>query len=266
MIPEHDSEEKLPFHLGFALVITICAVFAQFALLLTLATAAGASSPAHMGIATLVGYGAMFALAVPRIPDAPGVSMGFVPAPSRAWLATVLLVPSILLVSEVDNIFRAFYPMPEELRTKEQPAGIALVEFAIVYATVVPVTTELFFRGMIQPRLVEQLGRTRGVLVTAALSGLSWAALGGPWGLVVRTTEGLVFGVLREASGSLVPCLVLHVVFGLCSTLAAMQLFGIAGFDDLSEPHTPLAWLLPAALFTGVSLRLCQALLAGRSS
>ena len=76
MIPEPDSEEKLPFHLGFALVITICAVFAQFALLLTLATAAGESSPAHMGIATLVGYGAMFALAVPRMPDAPGVSMG----------------------------------------------------------------------------------------------------------------------------------------------------------------------------------------------
>jgi hypothetical protein len=61
------------------------------------------------------------------------------------------------------------------------------------------------------------------------------------------------------------PGLLLHVLFGAVSTLATVELFGIPGFDDLSAPHTPILWLMPAALLTGVSLRLCQTLLAARS-
>jgi len=264
MIPENDPEERLPFHTGYALVITIGAIFVQFAVFLMLAASSGAATPARLGIASIVGYGALLALSAPRVPDPPGAALGFSAAPSLAWIATALMLPSILLVSEVDNLFRAIYPMPS-LPSTDRPHGVALVEFAIVYTFVLPVVYELFFRGLIQPRIVEQLGRTRGVVATAALSGLSWALLGGPWAFVSRATEGLVFGVIREASGSLLPGLLLHVLFGFCSTLAAMEFFGIPGFDDLSAPHTPILWLVPAALLTGVSLRLCQTLLAARS-
>jgi membrane protease YdiL (CAAX protease family) len=265
MTPENDPEERLPFHTGYALVITIGAIFVQLVVFLMLAASSGAATPARLGIASIVGYGALLALSAPRIPDPPGAALGFTRAPALAWLAAALMLSSILLVSEVDNLFRAIYPMPESAPGADRPGGFALVEFAIVYTVVLPVVYELFFRGLIQPRIVEQLGRTRGVLATAALSGLSWAVLGGPWAFVSRATEGLVFGVVREASGSLMPGLLLHVLFGAVSTLATVELFGIPGFDDLSAPHTPILWLMPAALLTGVSLRICQTLLAARS-
>ena len=77
---------------------------------------------------------------------------------------------------------------------------------------------------------------------------------------------GLVFGLLRECSGSLAPGLVLNVVFGAVAVLASYGVFGIPGFDNLEAAHTPLVWLVPAALATGVGLRLCQSLLVARPS
>ena len=78
---------------------------------------------------------------------------------------------------------------------------------------------------------------------------------------MVVSIEALVLGLLRTASGSVVPGLVLHMAFGLCSVLATAELFGIPGFDDISATHTPLEWLVPAALFTGIGLRLCRTLM-----
>ena len=51
-------------------------------------------------------------------------------------------------------------------------------------------------------------------------------------------------------------------IFGACRVASVQNAFGIPGFDDMSADHTPLIWLLPAALLTGVGLRLCQAMLA----
>ncbi len=39
---------------------------------------------------------------------------------------------------------------------------------------------------------------------------------------------------------------------------AAYGVFGIPGFDETAAAHTPLGWLVLAALFTGAGLRLCR--------
>jgi hypothetical protein len=98
------------------------------------------------------------------------------------------------------------------------------------------------------------------VLATALLAGLAALALGGPWQLQRSLSMGLVLGVVRESSRSLLPCLVLHAGFGVVFVLASFQAFGIPGFDDLTSAHTPILWLTPAALATGAGLRICQSL------
>ncbi len=267
MIPDPEGEEPLPLTPGFAMVLTLGGAFLQIVVLVLLSGASGELSPAKLGIAAIVGYGAVFAYGVQRIPPPPATALGLVGAPRLAWTAALFLVPSLLLVSELDNVMQAVYPLPEEVREARGPVeGLALIELAFVGIAVLPTIQELFFRGLIQPCMVGAAGRLRGILATAALAGMAALALGGPWALIVAFASGLVLSILRESAGSLLPGLALNVVFGVCSTLATQGVFGIPGFDDLSAPHTPLVWLVPAALATGVGLRVCQALLASRAA
>ncbi len=267
MIPDPEAEEPLPLTPGFAVVLTLGAAFLQIVILVLLASASGEASPARLGIAAIVGYGAVFAYGVQRIPPPPATALGLVGAPRLAWAAVIFLVPSLLLVSELDNVLQAVYPLPEELREGRSPLeGLALFEMAFVGIVVLPAIHELFFRGLIQPCMVGAAGRLRGILATAALAGMAALALGGPWALLGAFATGLVLSILRESAGSLLPGLALNAVFGVCSTLATQGAFGIPGFDDLGAPHTPLVWLVPAALATGVGLRVCQTLLASRAA
>ena len=262
MIPDPEREETPQLTVGFALLATVAVAFLQLLILVVLTGPSGEGSAARLGIATIVSYGALFVIAAPRIPAPPADYLGFVRPVERSFSAALLLLPSVLLVSEVDNLFRAVWPNPLG-GADEAPSGMALVETAIVLIAVLPVIEEIFFRGMLQPRLVERFGRAGGIAATAGLSGLAWLGLpAGPWIAVALVCNGLVLGLLRESSRSLLPGLLVNVGFGACRVAAVMYAFGIPGFDDMSADHTPLAWLVPAALLVGVGLRQCQAMLA----
>ena len=260
MTPERGPDEVLPFTPGFAVIVTVGAAFVQFVLALLLA-GPNPPSPGQLGIASIVGYGALFAAGVRRLSPPPQRALGFVAAPSRAWLAALLLVPAALLVSELDNVLREVFPRPAPAADTNL-SGPPLLELALVAILVLPAVEETFFRGMIQPPLVERLGRAGGIASSALLAALAVLWLGGPWLMVFRLTTGLLLGFLRECSGSLLPGLGLSCALGLLTVLATQQVFGIPGFDDLTAEHTPLEWLLPAALATGVGLRMCQSLRA----
>jgi len=269
MIPEHEPDpgEPRPFTSGFAILLPFVAAYLQFAVYLLMVTLMGSDppaplSPASLGIASILAYGAAFALAAPRIPPPPAQALGFVAAPRISWVAALTLLPSILLVSELDNIFKAVWPAPEAIRSlsEELPTGLRVTELAVVLIAVLPVIEEVFFRGLLQPRVIELWGRTRGILATAALAAVTTLlSSGNPWVLPTALGSGLVLGILRESSGSVLPGLMLNVMFGTTTLLALFGSFGIPGFDDLSAPHTPLHWLAAAALATGLGIRLCRA-------
>ena len=130
---------------------------------------------------------------------------------------------------------------------------------------VFPVVEEVFFRGLLLPPMVEAWGRLRGVLVCAGVSGFAFTVgMMNPALFAIYAARGLVMGLLRVSSGSLRPGLALNVGFGVIAALATAESFGIAGFDDSTANHTSMAWLMPAALSTGIGLGLCRALLRAR--
>ena len=135
-------------------------------------------------------------------------------------------------------------------------SGPPLLELALVLIVVIPVIEETFFRGMIQPPMVERLGRVGGIASSTALSALAVLWIGGPWMMLFRVANGLLLGFLRECSGSLLPSIGLSCAFGALTVLATRQVFGIPGFDDM-EPRTPLSrgWC-PRPCSTGAGLRL----------
>jgi membrane protease YdiL (CAAX protease family) len=263
------AEPGLELTPGVAALSALAAGFAQLAIAVGLAAGMGWSL-AVFALGGLVAYGVFFALLAPRLGDAPAARLGFVRPARGSALACALLLASVLLISEIDNLVRAVFPIPEAMRESLDSQLIARsaagalregVELVLVGVAVFPLIYEIFYRGLVQPAFVERFGAARGVCITAALEASS--SLGNPlllWTWPVVAARGLVLGILRQSSGSLLPSLALSALMGAVEAAARYELFGIAGFDDSAAPHTPAIWLAAASLPTAGGLWLCHLL------
>ena len=270
MTPAQPPPELTPAATVFA---GLAAGFAHMALALSLLASMGATLAAY-ALGALLAYGVFFALLTPRLGGTPAQRLGFVRPSWRSALACVLLIASVLLTSELDNLVRWFFPLPEAIRQALGTPRASLdtstalreaVELVLVQVAVFPLIYEVFYRGIVQPVLVARLGPVRGVLLTAAVEATS--ALANPlflWAWPVVAARGALLGTLRHCSGSLIPALALHALMGAVEVAAQFELFGIAGFDDLGAAHTPAVWLGAAAVPTALGLWLCRRLLLER--
>ena len=231
-------------------------------LLTGLAAAPDGVRPASLGMGTILAFGAVLFLVAPRLTPPPGWTLGFRPSPRLAWFAVPLLVPSLLLVSEVDNLAKPFLPaLPTngDAALPELLGPLALLEWALLLCVINPVGEEVLFRGLFQPTLVRTWGSRGGVLASAALYAGTGVLVFGPASLGFALALGLVLAIVRESAGSILPGIVLHGLFGVVSLFALSESWGIPGFDDTSAAHTPFEWLFFAALFTAAGLWLCRA-------
>ena len=258
----HDAgEEAPPFPtpwlalglVGFAALLRMVFAGALYPLL--------GPRPSLVGITAILAFGLVFAFAAQRIPPPAAEHLGFRSAVPRSWRAVLFLLPGLILVSELDNVARDLLPAPPDATDRPAPDVGALMEWGLVLIVVLPFTQELFFRGLLQPGVVASIGRRLGVPMVAALQGLAVLPLLGPRAALFALATALVLGFLRESARSLRPCLALNALFGLATVLSQAGAFGIPGFDDTSAPHTPLEWLLPAAMLFGVGLGLCRSTL-----
>lgn len=260
MIPDRDAGTRPPLTLEFVFVLALLAPLIHTLCVVVLSLIGFRGSIPVVGMGAVLAYAGIFTLCALRFREPPLQQLALVRAPAPAWLAVVFLAASVVLTSELDNLVKAIYPLPSELTGPAESAavpellGLTLV---VVQLAVFPLAYELFFRGIAQPLAVARIGVVAGIGLTAVLSGVaSGLVFGGLWGIVPAFANALVLGVLRQASGSLWPPIALHALTGLIIIAAQYQLFGLAGFDDLSAAHTPLVWLLGAALFTAIGFAL----------
>ena len=269
MIPQGEDEYQPPFDLIFVLLISSLAIVGQYLSTIMLFLLTGKESLSIVGMGMVLGYGTATLLAATRIQPPPEAWLGFVPAPRVAWLTAALLIPVAMIASELDNVIKALASLPPPEETPN-PSGFESLELAMLLVVITPAVYEIFYRGVLQPALVRQIGAAGGIGVLAAISGLAWAviAAGGVSGaeflamFAQSASLALVLSLLRHCSGSLWPCLALNASIGAISWLASHSAFGIPGFDDISAAHTPLVWLAPAAASVGIGLGLCRAMVA----
>jgi len=83
----------------------------------------------------------------------------------------LLLLPAVLLLSEIDNWAVELRSSPEDA---EEPAPRSwYYQVALVEIVVGPMLHELFFRGLLQPWLVRVFGAERGVPIMALLNAIA---------------------------------------------------------------------------------------------
>ena len=288
------QEPTAPSPLG-GLVLTLGAWALMMFVFAVLAPSAGGTLGLALGCT--LGFGAVGTLAARSVPAPADQRLGlrgFRPA----WLgAVLLLLPAVVLVSEIDNRVAAALgradattlrgesptdpapggvtfpeaadddagpageapPAPRAGPTPADPLGalgvLGTLEWVLFAALLRPVLEEFFFRGVVQQGMVGQLGAAPGLLVTALLFAAVRASLGLGSPTLMSSlgaqalAEGLLCGLLRLATGSILPSILLQAGMaglGVLALVAAAAL-AIPGFNATGA-HTPAAWLFPCAL------------------
>lgn len=203
--------------------------------------------PAAFGTSIVIGYGVMGWLALRSIEPPWRERVGWKGLAPATVPALLFLAPIPIVSLAVQAVVRA--PLLRgategiwEWRGPMLEAGsdLGLVGVLLLVVVVVPALTEWFFRGIIQQGVVARWGPVAGVLWTAALYGAIVAGLrtnAGAWVAIFAGTfvAGCVFGLARQATGSLAAAVVAHV--GASALYALLHLAGnVVSISFVSAP------------------------------
>lgn len=216
-----------------------------------------------IGVGQVVGFGFIAILSTQRIAQPHAERLGLRSFDPDFFWVIVMLLPSLFLLSELDNIIRDLAPPapvdPEAaaaVRSLFEGGAYGELQRLIVIVGLAPVMEEWLFRGVIQQGLIGNLGRIRGLLLTAVLFALCRLVPGEPPStllsfLLVSLATGLLLGVVRIATGSLMAAIVLHMGFSLVEWAAIFykDTWPIQGFN-VADSHTSWNVLLASLIAT----------------
>lgn len=98
----------------------------------------------------------------------------------------------------------------------------AIVFLAIFIA---PIIEEIFFRGFMQPALIKDLGAFPGIIITALIFGISHTQyLEYNAALVAVTTIGLILGITKYYTGSIMPGIFAHLFNNLLAAISLLSM------------------------------------------
>ncbi len=128
----------------------------------------------------------------------------------------------VISTSVITLVFMNYVGAPETDPYQELPADrLRMLAFLAVF--IAPVVEEIFFRGFMQPALVKNFGIAGGIAVTAVVFGLSHAQyLDHTIALAAVTSIGLILGIAKEKTGSVMPCIVAHLLNNLYAALSVI--------------------------------------------
>ena len=152
--------------------------------------------------------------------DAFGIS--FSKAPNyflQGAFVSLMLVVSTTIISLAFSQFTGVQKQNPYINVPVEKLRI----ISLMAVFIAPVVEEIFFRGFMQPTLVKNLGVFGGVFITALIFGFSHAQyLGYSAALAAVIIIGLILGITRQKTGSVMPGIFAHLLNNL---FAAISLF-----------------------------------------
>ena len=146
-----------------------------------------------------------------------------------AFAARIL---SIIVAIPIPTPFRHPHTPDKSVFDRVAHGPFDWIVLVVIVCVGAPIIEELFFRGLMQPRLVEMLGPTRGIPLTAALFGAAHMINWQGWITVVLAVSiaggGLVLGLIRHLTGRLGPSTWAHAFFN-------AQAVALAGLSNLAR-------------------------------
>lgn len=151
---------------------------------------------------------------------------------------TLAAIGFTAVVSAISDAVQSLVPIPKWIEPLTKLYESAPGAAAISTVLIAPVVEEFLFRGYVLSGLIKRYAPLSAV----ALSALGFAvAHMNPWQFVPTYLMGLMLGWVRLRSGSLLPCLWLHLAFN--GFVTGAFFLGLPGFGDKEHVH----WALSAA-------------------
>jgi len=142
--------------------------------------------------------------------------------PGYLWKGILVTLILIISTSVVSVVFAQFVGVPKQNPYGNLPED-KLRMLSVLAVLVAPFVEETFFRGFMQPALIKNLGAFGGILITALIFGISHTQyLAYSPDLVAVTVIGLILGITRYQTGSIMPGIFAHLLNNLA---AAMSLY-----------------------------------------
>lgn len=150
-------------------------------------------------------------------------------------LTAVLILGTVILLSEVDNLTRLVFPPPAALAeafeglldTRTRP-----ISSFFLLVVVAPVTEEVLFRGLILRGFLANYSKRSAILLSALLFAVMHT---NPWQFISTFVAGVLLAWLLIETGSLLPCLFAHAVANGTAWLAGLTTVEIPGFTSGME-------------------------------
>jgi hypothetical protein len=131
------------------------------------------------------------------------------------WIAGRIL--GALMVLPIIAVWPDLRPTNDDIYGDAEITTVTWIVLALVVCVGAPFIEELFFRGLVQTRLVDRYGTLIGIVATSVMFGaahlIGWV---GPVTFVYATAitgAGLVLGILRHLTGRLGPSMLAHMFF-----------------------------------------------------
>jgi membrane protease YdiL (CAAX protease family) len=226
---------------GFWHAVLLCALFVG--LQLTFMTPVGildmaiksrlSAHPAVLGIVNLVACAGVMSIA--WLIGKPSLRDVF--ALRRVSAVTVIAVVlatcgAMILVSEMDNVFRLFLPPPEwvvRLMTELMSNTEHPFSSVFVLVMVAPITEELMFRGLMLRGFLTRFSIARAFLLSALLFAATHL---NPWQFFSAFGLGILFAWWYARTGSLIPSLIGHALVNGMVASSPWLPFRIQGFNE----------------------------------
>jgi len=215
-------------------------------------------SPVATTVISLIVYALIFKRGLLINRASFGEVFSFAPIRTRLlYPMTLTLFGAIVLLSELDNLFRLLLPAPPSVTAlfAQFWEHWALIAYIVVIA---PLAEELLFRGLILRGFLSRYSVKKAILASAVLFGVFHLI---PWQIPGAVVLGALFAWWFLETGSLIPCIYGHVlVNGTPKTLTALFQIEIPGLtSDPSVVEFQPLWLdLAGLLLAGTGLWLLR--------
>ncbi len=141
-------------------------------------------------------------------PEAFGITRSGMPGfVNRGILVTAI----ILITTTFIGLFFSLFDSGNQGNPYSQMTGDRLRWFTILAIFFAPIVEEIFFRGFMQPAIIKKTGVFWGILITALIFGVShtqYLEFGAA--MVSVTAIGLILGIARHKTGSVMPGIFAH--------------------------------------------------------
>jgi membrane protease YdiL (CAAX protease family) len=161
------------------------------------------------------------------------VSLGY-------WIATIIFMFGfVILLSEIDNIFNYFLPVPKflqdifEAMMVKQTFIIAIIQVGIVPA----ITEEMFFRGIVLNGFKRNYSDKKAILISALLFGIIHL---NPWQFVTAFIIGIIMAWIYIKTKSIILCIYIHLFNNIIGVIALKykEILSIKGFNTAYSEQT----------------------------